>query len=87
MKKHDILLPWADAVPPDAKERCLALELIGQKFALDFVECTAEKHVICEAIYSPPAAIKNKIILLLKYCSLCVTAPHVLIPAQQTYNF
>jgi hypothetical protein len=48
VKRADISLPWADANPPSAQERCLALNLKDAKFALDYVQCNDEKHVLCE---------------------------------------
>jgi hypothetical protein len=48
VKRQEILLPWADANPPDLNESCISLNLINSQFALDDVECAAQKHVLCE---------------------------------------
>jgi hypothetical protein len=45
---QEIALPWVDATPPDAKERCLTLNVKESKFALDYAECKAEKYAVCE---------------------------------------
>lgn len=42
------MVPWARANISDPKKRCLALDLKDSMFALDVVECTADKNVICE---------------------------------------
>jgi hypothetical protein len=48
VNKQDISLPCADGTPPDAKERCLAINIKESKSALDTVECKAEKFALCE---------------------------------------
>lgn len=48
MKRQEITLPWADSNPPNANERCLTLDLKDSKYALDNVDCKADKYVICE---------------------------------------
>jgi hypothetical protein len=48
VKRQEISLPWADADPPDAKQRCLSLNIKDSKFALDYVECKAEIYAVCE---------------------------------------
>jgi hypothetical protein len=48
VKRQEILLPWADANPPELNQSCLLLNLKDSKFALDDVECAAQKHVLCE---------------------------------------
>jgi hypothetical protein len=48
VKRQEIMLPWADANPPEVNQSCLSLILNNSQFALDDVECAAEKHVICE---------------------------------------
>jgi hypothetical protein len=48
VKRQEISLPWADGIPPAANERCLALNIKESKFALDYVECNAEKYAVCE---------------------------------------
>jgi hypothetical protein len=48
VKRQEISLPWADANPPEAKERCISLNTKESKFALDYAECKAEKYTVCE---------------------------------------
>jgi hypothetical protein len=48
VKRQEILLPWANTNPPELNQSCLSLNLNNSQFALDDVECAAEKHVICE---------------------------------------
>jgi hypothetical protein len=48
VKRQDISLPWVDGTPPEAKERCLSLNIKESKFALDYAECNAEKYAVCE---------------------------------------
>jgi hypothetical protein len=49
MKRQEITLPWFDANAPAPNERCLSLKLNDAKFTLDDTECSASKHVACEA--------------------------------------
>jgi hypothetical protein len=48
VKRQEITLPWADANPPELNQSCLSLNLNNSQFALDDVECAAQKHVLCE---------------------------------------
>jgi len=42
VKRQEISLPWVAGIVPEAKQRCLSLNIKDSKFALDYVECKAE---------------------------------------------
>jgi len=51
LKRQEITLPWADENATQPNERCILLKLKNDlKFALDNVECSVSKHVICEVL-------------------------------------
>jgi hypothetical protein len=54
-KRQEIALPWADGITPEAKERCLSLNIKESKFVLDYVECNTEKFAVCEVKYKTTA--------------------------------
>jgi hypothetical protein len=89
VKRKEMTLPFVDANPPDAKERCLSLNLKESNFSLDYVECTATKYTICEVKatsgFATSISVIMRICYKILYFSHCATALPVLLPALQTY--
>jgi hypothetical protein len=49
VKREAISLPWADANPPEARERCLSVHTKAPAFPIDDAECNVDKlYAVCE---------------------------------------